>query len=221
MLTQPLLDKLTQLRLSAFRAALEEQLHNPQYVDLSFEDRLGLLVDCECTHRDNNRLQRRLKAARLPLPATIEDLDLSASRGLDRRLVLHLAQGEWINQHLNILVLGPTGVGKTFLSCALAYSACRHNLTVRYHQLLVFDDWLRDPLTRSQSQDLLEILDDRYGQSSTMVATQVPVAEWHGRFPDPTIGDAILDRLVHNAYRLDLLGESRRKVNSPLPMPST
>ena len=113
MLTQPLLDKLTQLRLSAFRAALEEQLHNPQYADLPFEDRLGLLVDRECTHRDNNRLQRRLKAARLSLPATIEDLDLSPSRGLDRRLVLQLAQGAWIRQHLNILVLGPTGVGKT------------------------------------------------------------------------------------------------------------
>ena len=249
MLTQPLLDKLSQLRLPAFRAALEEQLHNPQYADLPFEDRLGLLVDRECIRRDNNRLQRRLKAARLPLPATIEDLDLSPSRGIDRRLVLQLAQGEWIAHHLNILVLGPTGVGKTFLSCALAHSACRHNFTVRYlrtsrllHQttlshadgsypklldafarvhLLILDDWLRDPLTRTQSQDLLEILDDRYGRSSTIVATQVPVAEWHARFPDPTIGDAILDRLVHNAYRLHLKGESRRKINSPLTMPTT
>ena len=131
MLTQPLLDKLTQLRLSAFRAALEEQLHNSQYADLPFEDRLGLLVDCECTHRDNNRLQRHLKAARLSLPATLEDLDLSPSRGLDRRLVLQLAQGEWICQHLNILVLGPTGVGKTFLACALAHAACRHNFNIR------------------------------------------------------------------------------------------
>ena len=226
MLVQPLLDKLSQLRLPAFRAALEDQLHNPQYADLPFEDRLGLLVDCECIHRDNNRLQRRLKAARLQLPATIEDLDISSSRGLDRRLVLQLAQGEWINQHLNILVLGPTGAGKSFLACALAHSACRHNFNVRYHrtsrflhqttlshadgsypnlldafariQLLVLDDWLRDPLTRLQSQHLLEILDDRYGRSSTLVATQVPVAEWHVRFPDPTIGDAILDRLVHN-----------------------
>ena len=249
MLTQPLLDKLTQLRLPAFRAALEEQLHNPQYADLPFEDRLGLLVDRECIRRDNNRLQRRLKAARLLLPATVEDLDLSPSRGIDRRLVLQLAQGEWISQHLNILVLGPTGVGKTFLACALAHSACRHNFTVRYQrtsrllhqitlthadgsypklldafartQLLVLDDWLRDPLTRSQSQDLLEILDDRYDRSSTMVATQVPVADWHARFPDPTIGDAILDRLIHNAYRLNLRGESRRKVDSPLPMPTT
>ena len=249
MLTQPLFDKLTQLRLPAFRDALEEQIHSPQYADLPFEDRLGLLVDRECIRRENNRLRRRLRQARLPLPATIEDLDLSSSRGIDRRLVLQLAQGEWINQHLNILVLGPTGVGKTFLSCALAHSACRHDFTVRYQrtsrllhhitlahadgsypkllgsfartQLLVFDDWLRDPLTRSQSQDLLEILDDRYDRSSTMLVTQVPVADWHARFPDPTIGDAILDRLVHNAYRLCLKGESRRKVNSPLPMPTT
>jgi DNA replication protein DnaC len=249
MLTQPLLDKLTQLRLPAFRAALEEQLHNPQYADLPFEDRLGLLIDCESTNRDNNRRKRRLKAARLPLPATMEDLDLSPSRGLDRRLILHLAQGEWIHQHLNILVLGPTGAGKTFLSCALAHAACRHDFKVRYQrtsrllhqvalshadgsypklldafarvQLLVLDDWLRDPLTRPQSQDLLEILDDRYARSSTMVATQVPIAEWHARFPDPTIGDAILDRLVHNAYRLALKGESRRKTHSPLSMTTT
>jgi len=249
MLTQPLLDKLTQLRLSAFRAALEEQLHNPQYTELPFEDRLGLLVDRECTHRDNNRLQRRLRTARLPLPATIEDLDLSPSRGIDRRLVLQLAQADSISRHLNILILGPTGVGKTFLASALAHSACRYNFTVRYlrtsrllHQitlaradgsypelldtfarvqLLVLDDWLRDPLTRTQSQDLLEILDDRYGRASTMIATQVPVAEWHVRLPDPTIGDAILDRLVHNAYRLNLKGESRRKVNSSLTMPTT
>jgi len=249
MLTQPLLDKLTRLGLTAFRVALEEQFQSSQYADLAFEDRLGLLVDRECTRRDNNSLRRRLKTARLPLPATIEDLNMSASRGLDRRLILHLAQGEWINQHLNALVLGPTGVGKTFLSCALAHAACRCDFTVRYYrtsrllhqlslahadgsyaglldtfartQLLVFDDWLRDPVTRAQSQDLLEILDDRYGRSSTLVATQVPVADWHIRFPDPTIGDAILDRLIHNAHRLELRGESRRKIDSPLSMPTT
>lgn len=249
MLTQPLLDKLTRLRLGALRVALEEQFQSTQYAELPFEDRLGLLIDRECTQRDNNRLKRRLKTAKLPVPATIEDLNISASRGLDRRVILHLTQGEWIRQHLNILVLGPTGVGKTFLSCTLAHSACRHDFTVRYYrtsrllhqlslahvdgsypslldtfartQLLVFDDWLRDPLTRSQSQDLLEIVDDRYGRASTLVATQMPVTDWHARFPDPTIGDAILDRLVHNAYRLELKGESRRKLDSPLPMPTT
>lgn len=249
MLIQPLLDKLTQLRLPAFRLALEEQLHNTHYAEMSFEDRLGLLIDCECTHRDNKRLHRRLKAAKLHLPATLEDLDFSSSRGPDRRLVLQLAQADWINQHLNLLILGPTGVGKTFLSCALAHSACRHDLSVRYHrtsrllhqatlahadgsyqkfldtlahfQLLILDDWLRDPLSRAQSQDLLEILDDRYARSSTMLVSQVPIADWHARFPDPTLGDAILDRLVHNAYRINLKGESRRKTKSPLPMSAT
>jgi DNA replication protein DnaC len=248
-LTQPLLDNLTRIRLPAFRAALEEQLHNAQYAELSFEDRLTLLVDQECTHRDNNRLRRRLKAAQLPLPATIEALDLAPARGLDRRLVLQLAQGEWLHQHLNTLVLGPTGVGKTFLACALAYAACRADCTARYHrtarllndtalahadgsyprlldalarvQLLVLDDWLRDPLTRPQAQDLLDILDDRYDRASTLVVSQVPVAEWHGRIPDPTLADAILDRLVHNAYRLELQGDSRRKSNSTLTMPTT
>ncbi len=249
MLVQPLFDKLTQLRLPAFRTGLEEQLRNPQYAELSFEERLALLIDLECTRRADNRLKRRLKAARLQLPATIESIDFSPSRGIERHLVLELAQGEWIRHHLNIIVLGPTGVGKTFLTCALAHSACRHDFTVRYQrtsrflhqtklshadgsypkllnslariQLLVFDDWLRDPLTPSQSQDLLDILDDRYGRSSTIVATQVPVQDWHARFPDPTLADAILDRLVHNAYRLNLQGESQRKSRSPLPMPST
>ncbi len=249
MLTQPLLDKLSLLRLPALRAALEEQRHSPHYADMTFEDRLGLLIDCECTHRDNQRLKRRLKAARLPVVATLEDLDLSAARGLDRRTVLQLAQGEWITQHLNVIVLGSTGAGKTFLSTVLAHAACQHDFTVRYQrtsrlllqlapahadgsypkllaalarvQLLVLDDWLRDPLTRPQSQDLLEILDDRCGRASTLIVTQVPVADWHARFPDPTLGDALMDRLVHNAYRLNLKGESRRKSASPLSMPTT
>lgn len=249
MLIQPLLEKLTQLRLPAVRVGLEEQLQTPHYAELSFEERLGLLIDLECTRRADNGLKRRLKAARLHLPATIESLDLSPRRGLERRFVLELAQGEWIRNHLNIIILGPTGTGKTFLACALANSACRHDFSVRYErtarflhqlklahadgsypellnklarvQLLVFDDWLRDALTPSQSQDLLEILDDRYGRLSTMVVTQVPVQDWHARFPDPTIGDAVLDRLIHNAYRLNLKGESMRKSLSPLSLPST
>ena len=249
MLTQPLLDKLTQLRLPAIRSGLEEQLQNPQYAELSFEDRLGLLVDLECTRRADNSLRRRIKTARFTLPATIEDLDLSPARGLERSLILELAQGEWIRRHLNILVLGPTGAGKSYMACALGHAACRQGFSVRYQrtsrllheimlshadgsypklltklarvQLLIFDDWLRDPLTPSQARDLLEILDDRYGRSSTLVATQIPVEDWHAQFPDPTLGDAILDRLVHNAYRLELKGESMRKTRSLLPSLTT
>ena len=244
MLTQPLLDKLSKLHLSGFRAALEEQLGNPQYADLSFEERLGMLVDVETTRRANNSLKRRIRAARFPLLATMEDLDLSAQRGLNRAQVLQLAQSEWVGRQLNMLVLGATGAGKTYLACALGRAACQASFKVRYErtsrllqslelahadgsypqllgtlarvQLLIFDDWLRDPLSRSQARDLLEILDDRYGRSATMVVTQVPVADWHSRIPDPTISDAVLDRLIHNAYRLELKGDSMRKVHSPL-----
>lgn len=246
MLTQPLLDKLSQLGMTGFRSALEEQMQSPHYADLSFEARLGLLLDVETTRRSNNRLARRIRAARFPLTATMEDLDLSARRGLKRAQVLQLAQSEWVGQHLNLLVLGATGAGKTFLICALARAACEAGYMVRYErtsrllqalelahadgsypqvmrqlagvQLLILDDWLRDPLSRSQARELLEILDDRYGCSATAVVTQVPVADWHSRIPDPTLSDAVLDRLVHNAYRLELEGESMRKVHSPLPM---
>jgi len=249
MLTQSMFDQLAQLHLSGFRAALEEQLQNPHYADLPFEERLAFLIDRECTRRYNNRLQRNLKAVRFGLSATIEDLDFSDARGLQRQLILELAQGEWIHRHLNTIILGPTGVGKTFLACALGHAACRLGLSVRYHrasrllhdftlshvdgsypkllhslarvQLLIFDDWLRDPLTINQAQDLLEVLDDRHARSSTLVATQIPVEDWHSRFPDPTLADAILDRLVHNAYRIQLKGESQRKLRSPLAKVST
>lgn len=244
MLTQPLLDKLSQLGLPAFRKALEEQLHSPHYAELSFEERLGLLLDVEVTRRNNNRLQRRVRAAMFPLQATVEDLDLSARRGLKRAEVLQLAHSEWVGRCLNILVLGATGAGKSYLACALGRAACQADYRVRYERtsrllhtleltradgsyrqllrklagahLLIFDDWLRDPLSRSQARDLLEILDDRYGRAATMVVTQVPVAEWHAQLPDPTLADAILDRLIHNAYRLELQGESMRKIQSPL-----
>lgn len=245
MLTQPLLDKLTQLGLSGFRTALQEQLQSPHYADLLFEERLGLLVDIEVTRRANNRLKRRLQAAKFPQPATMEDLDLSAKRGLNRAQVLQLAQGEWVSRHLNMLVLGATGTGKTFLACSLGRAACEAEFNVSYQRtsrllhslelaradgsypqllsklarihLLIFDDWLRDPLSTTQARDLLEILDDRYGRQATMVVTQIPVTAWHARIPDPTLSDAILDRLIHNAYRLELhQGESMRKIHSPL-----
>jgi DNA replication protein DnaC len=245
MLTQPLLDKLSQLGLSAFRTALTEQMQNSHYADLSFEERLGLLLDIETTQRANNRIRRRIQAARFPLLASMEELDLSASRGLKRAQVLQLAQSEWIGNHLNLLVLGATGAGKSFLACALGRAACQAGYSVRYERtsrllqslelahadgsypqllaalarvhLLIFDDWLRDPLSRSQAKELLEILDDRYGRTATLIVTQIPVVDWHSRIPDPTLSDAVLDRLVHNAYRLELKGESMRKIHSPLP----
>jgi len=244
MLTQPLLDKLSQLKLTGFRQALEAQLHQPDYADLAFEDRLGLLLDIEVTRRENNRLQRRIRAANFPLQATMEDLDLSPQRGLKRAEVLSLAHADWVGRHLNLLLLGPTGAGKSYLASALGRAACQVNYSVRYlrtsrllselelalvdgsysqlltklarTQLLIFDDWLRDPLSSSQTRHLLEILDDRYGHSATMVVTQVPVVDWLARIPDPTVADAISDRLIHNAYRIQLKGESMRKVHSPL-----
>lgn len=250
MLTRPLLDKLTDLGLAGIRAGLEEQLASTQYAPLTFEDRLGLLVEREFTFRQNNRLARLVKSAHFHQDATIEDLDLSASRGIERRLVLELAAADWVHRGLNTIVLGPTGAGKTFLACAVGQAACRHGYTVRYERLarllyaltlaradgtyhkllaslgrthlLVIDDWLRDPLTLPQSRDLLEILEDRYGRSAILVASQVPVDAWHERLADPTLADSVLDRLLHNAFRLNLKGDSQRKIRSPLTaMPST
>jgi DNA replication protein DnaC len=244
MLSQPLLEKLSALRLHGFRQAFEEQMETPHYAELAFEERLGLLVDREWVRRENNRIHRALKAARFHLCATVEDLDLSPRRGLERRLVLELAQAQWVRQHLNVVVLGSTGAGKTYLACALGQAACRQGVSVRYlrtsrllqqfahahadgsypklldtlarSQLLILDDWLRDPLTATQTRDLLEVLDDRFGQRATLLASQVPVPDWHERFPDPTLADALLDRFIHNAYRLELQGESQRKLRSAL-----
>jgi DNA replication protein DnaC len=247
MIQQTLYEKLLRLRLPAFRAGLQEQAANPQYAELSFEERLLLLVEQECTRRADSRLKHRLKEADFPFRAAIPDLDFSPERGLDRRQVLELAHSTWIDQALNILVLGATGTGKTFVSSALGHAACQAGYTVRYvrtsrlllsleharqdgsylsllrsltkSNLLIFDDWLRDPVPLSAAQHLLEIFDDRFGKASTLIATQLPVSEWHTRFPDPTLADAILDRLVHNAHRLNLAGESQRKLRSFRSMP--
>lgn len=249
MLNQSLFDKLLQLRLPAFRAGLREQQSNPQYANLSFEERLTLLVDQECTRRSDSCLKRRLKLADFPMRAVIEELDFTPERGLDRRLILELAQCLWIHNHLNVLILGPTGCGKTFLACAFGAAACRSRFSVRYmrtsrllHALtqsrqdgsyaallrslarvdvLILDDWMRDALTILNAQDLLEVFDDRCGRFSTIIASQVPVPDWHARLPDPTLADAILDRLVHNAYRLILQGESQRKLRAIRSMPNT
>ena len=249
MLIQPLLDKLSQLHLPAFHDGLQEQINNPQYASLAFEERLALLVDQECTNRHQRQIERRVKQAGFPQPACVEDLDLSPSRGLDRRFVLELAQSIWISSHLNAIVSGPTGAGKTFLISSLGLSACRSGYSVRYFRtsrllhaltqarldasypnllrslartdLLILDDWMRDALTPANAQDILEVLDDRYDHAATIVASQIPLTDWFSRIPDPTLADAILDRLVHNAYRLQLTGDSQRKLRAKRSMPNS
>ena len=249
MISQTLLDKLLFLRLTAFREGLREQVSNPQYAPLSFEERLLLLVDLECTRRSDTRIKRRMKLAEFPLQAAVEDLDFSPERGLDRSFVLELAQCHWVDKALNILVLGATGTGKTFLACSLGVAACRLGDSVRYvrtsrflhllarsrqdnsylnflrslnkTEVLIFDDWMRDPIQLSAAQDLLEVFDDRFGKTATIIASQVPVADWHARLPDPTIADAILDRTIHSAYRVPLEGDSQRKLRGFRTMSNT
>jgi DNA replication protein DnaC len=246
MLSHPTLEKLESLQLRGMARAFAEQLQMPDVAELSFAERLGLLVDREATHRDNRRLARRLQSARLRHDAAVEDVDLRAPRGLDKSLLLSLSSCQWIDQHTNLLITGPTGVGKSYLACALAQKACREGHTALYHRLprllseltvargdgrygrllegltkprlLVLDDWAIHPFADGHRRDLLEILEDRYGRRSTLVASQLPVEAWHDAIGDPTLADAILDRLVHNAHRIELRGESmRRRRATPAP----
>lgn len=248
MLTHPTLDKLQALRLTGMAKALEEQLQMTGLEELGFVERLGLLVDREMTDRENRRLKDRLAKARFRQAAAVEDVDLRTPRGLDRSQFLALCSCQWVTQHLNVLITGPTGAGKSFLACALAQKACREGFTALYHRLprllselstakadgrypkllsslartdvLVLDDWGLHPLTDSHRRDLLEILEDRYGNRSTVVTSQLPIAAWHDAIGDATLADAVLDRLVHNAYELQLKGESRRKTKAPAASPS-
>ena len=239
MLHHPTLDKLSALRLTGMCTALQEQHATPAIDSLGFEERLGLLADRELTERENRRLQTLLRQARLKQSACLEDLDTRTPRGLDNGLVTQLATGQWIREGLNLLILGPTGVGKTWIACALAQQACRQGMTTRYLRaprlfeelriahadgryaklmatyaktdLLVLDDWGLGGLDATARRDLLELLDDRHGQRSTLVTSQLPVEHWHEIIGDTTLADAILDRLVHSAYRITLKGESMRK----------
>jgi DNA replication protein DnaC len=239
MLTHPTVEKLRGLQLVGMADGLTDQLRTPDVASLSFEDRLGLLVDREETARANRRLKTRLTQARLRLPACIEDIDYRSRRGLGKAVILSLASCQWIAEHLNVVITGPTGVGKTYLACALAQQACRHGLCVMYLRLprlchdleiakadgsyrkllvklaradlLVLDDWGLAPLTAENRRDLLEVLDDRYQARSTLITSQLPINKWHQYLDDPTLADAILDRVIHNAHKIELSGESLRK----------
>lgn len=239
MLTHPTLDKLHQLRLPGMARAFTAQLAQPDIVTLNFEERLGLLVDEECTVRDEVRLQTRLRTAALRQNACLEDIDFRHPRGLDKALLKKLAGGTWLREHLNCLITGATGVGKSYIACALAHQACRDGYRVRYLRLprllgeleiargdgryrkligqiarvdlVVLDDFGLAAFTDHNRRDLLEILEDRYERRSTLVTSQFPVEQWHELLGDATLADAILDRLVHNAYRIPLKGESLRK----------
>ena len=240
MLSHPTFDQLRRLKLTGMLKALQEQQQMPDIDRLDFLERFGLLLDREIQDRDNRRLTTRLRFAKLKQAACLEDLDLKTPRQLDRALIQQLADCRWVAQHLNILITGPTGVGKSFLACALAQKACRQGYTAFYQRLprllteleiargdgryprlmrqlaridvLVLDDWgLENGLNDRQRRDLLEILDDRYATHATVVTSQLDVEHWHQALGDPTLADAILDRLVHNAYRIKLKGNSMRK----------
>jgi DNA replication protein DnaC len=244
MLIHPTIDKLHHLRLGGMARALAAQLGQPEIEALSFEERLGLLVEEECTVRDAARLGTRLRTAALRQSACLEDLDFRHPRGLDKAVVKKLATGSWLREHLNCLITGATGVGKSYIACALAHQACRDGYRVRYLRLprllaeleiargdgryrkllaqlaridlIVLDDFGLAAFTDHNRRDLLELLEDRYERRSTLVTSQFPVEQWHTLIGDSTLADAILDRLVHNAYRVALKGESMRKRHSRL-----
>jgi len=239
MLMHPILDRLQTLRFFGMLSALEEQMKMPDIEKLSFEDRFGLLVDRETADRQNRRFNTRLRKAKLRQNACIEDIDFRHQRGLDKSLIMQLASGQWVKEANNVLIIGPTGVGKTYIACALAHKACQLDYSTTYFRLprllqqldvakgdgryakmlksfaktdlFVIDDWGLKKLIKEQSHDLLEIFEDRHRLRSTLITSQLSVEHWHEIIGNPTLADAILDRLVHNAYRINLKGESMRK----------
>lgn len=252
MLTQPTVEKLNAMKLTAMAEAFQEQLNCPDMSQLPFEERFGLLVDRQMLAIENARLKTRLKSAKLRFNASIEDLDFRADRGLDRSQIISLTANQWVKSCHNIFITGPTGAGKSHLACALAQKAARDGHTVLYQrlprlledlslarhdgryyklitslakcQVLILDDLLISPISREEQKELLEVIEDRYGRSSTIVTSQLPVKAWHDAMQDPTLADAIMDRLVHNAYKIEVKGDSMRKKRSSLdqnPKPVT
>jgi DNA replication protein DnaC len=243
MQNQHTLQQLRALKLTGMADGLEQQQTQPATHDeLCFEERLGLLVDREVTHRNNTKITRLLKTAKLKLQANPEDVDYSHPRGLVKSQFASLLGGQWLQQHHNIMITGPTGCGKTYLGCVLATQACRLGYSARYFRtsrlledlsiahgdgrfsklirqlaktdLLIFDDWGLETLSLGQRNDLLEMMEDRHGYKSTLITSQLPISKWHQSIGDATLADAILDRLLHNAHKLTLKGESMRKMQS-------
>lgn len=245
MLTHPTLDQLHQLGLAGMASAFAELQAAPQTAELSHAEWLALLLDREATERRDRRLKAKLRYARLRHHATVEDVDYRAPRGLDRALFQKLATGNWIDVPQNLIIEGPTGVGKSWLACALGHKACRDSRSVLYQRvprlfpdlalargdgryprlmralggvkLLILDDWGIEPLAPEQRRDLLEIVEERYGRGATLITSQIPVDRWHDVIGDPTLADAILDRVVHNAHRLKLKGDSLRRKTAITP----
>jgi len=244
MLTEQTLEKLYHMRLNGMADAFKEQLQQPDINELSFEERFALLVDRQWTWREDRRMKRLLSNAKLKINGCIEDIDYKTPRTLDKSLILRLANCDWIKNAQNVIITGSTGVGKTYLACALANRACRMGYSAFYIRIprlfqdlaigrgdgsyskimkkltkakvLILDDLGLAPMTAPERRDLLEVIEDRHGIASTLISTQMPIDMWHENIRDPTIADAILDRLVHNAYKINLKGESMRKLRSAL-----
>ena len=242
MLRQETLEKMNAMKLFGMVESFETQLSSSEYAELSFEERVGLMVDTEWTAREQRKLTRRLRGAKLKYPASLENANFRAPRGLNRQQVLSLGSCGWIAEHHNVLISGPTGIGKSFLACAFVERACRRGFTGYYvraprliHELavargdgsygrllaklakldlLAIDDWLLHPLKESERRDLMEVIEDRAERGSTLIASQLPVKNWHGAVGDPNQADAICDRLLHRAHRIALKGASLRQTKA-------
>ena len=245
MLNQPTMEKLNAMKLHGMADGFREQMETADASQLSFEERFGLLVDRQWIWKENRALIRRLQVAKFKERGVVEDIDYQHPRNLDRKLMRTLATSDWVRQHQNLLFIGPTGIGKTWLACALAHRACRDGFFALHKRMselfrdlavaradgsighvlariarvdvLLLDDFAMAPLKDSERRDFLEICDDRYQRRSTVLTSQLPVAHWHEQIGDPSIADSIMDRLVHNAYRIELSGESIRKTRGRKP----